>query len=182
MPVIAAVARLCAQDPTVKDRLRVRFLGATDAPGSEAHGRRDTLGLQTVIEFLPRVSRRESLYQMRRAGALLILQAGLTLAIPGKLYEYFAAGRPVLALCDEGEMADLIRTNHAGLVVDPSSEEAIAQALTTVMTGFERTWTPTVPALYDGRLRAAEMTAILESAIRRRVEETGAMTEERADV
>jgi glycosyltransferase involved in cell wall biosynthesis len=170
VPVISAVARLCAQDPSVRQRLRVRFLGASNPPGSEISRLRDELGLQTVVEFLPRVGRRESLEQMRKAGALLILQAGLTLAIPGKLYEYFAAGRPVLALCDPGEMADIIRSNKAGLVADPSSEAAVAAAIATLVNGFERGWTRPSPALYDGRLRAAEMTAILESVVRRRVE------------
>jgi glycosyltransferase involved in cell wall biosynthesis len=162
LPVLRAVARLCEEDPSVGDRLRVRFLGGGYSGDGVLRSVSDAAKLQGIIEFAPRVARRESLAQMRSAGALLILQAGLDLAIPGKLYEYFAAGRPVLALCGDGEMARLVRSNRAGLVVDPASVDDVAVAIATLMDGLGDAWSKPSPSLYDGRMRAAEMTAILE--------------------
>ncbi len=49
--------------------------------------------------------------------------------IPGKLYEYMGAGRPILALVPESEAADLVRDLGWGEVAPPDDPEAIAAAL-----------------------------------------------------
>ena len=55
--------------------------------------------------------------------------------LPGKLYEYLATGRPVLAVTDpEGEAGRLIQTIGGGIAVSPNDpahlERVIAEALT----------------------------------------------------
>ena len=48
----------------------------------------------------------------------------------GKIYEYLAAGRPILAAVPpEGAAADLVRDAGAGLVAAPDDSEAIHAAL-----------------------------------------------------
>ena len=56
--------------------------------------------------------------------------------IPGKLYEYLYAGKPILALIPEGDCADLIRKTGTGIVVDPDDSEQIAD----VIYDFYRKW------------------------------------------
>jgi glycosyltransferase involved in cell wall biosynthesis len=161
LPLLRAVASLVGRDEHLRTRLRVKFLGATGFGGQDLARLCSDLGLAGIVEFVPRVDRSLSLDEMRRASALLILQGGTSMAIPGKLYEYLAAGRPVLALCEEGEMAALIRSNRLGAAVSPSDEEQIEQALQTLLDAPPDAWAAAGESLFDGRLRAAELAGIL---------------------
>ena len=49
--------------------------------------------------------------------------------VPGKLYEYFGTGRPILGLCPEGDARDWIQRDPRSRVADPTDPEAIAGAL-----------------------------------------------------
>ena len=49
--------------------------------------------------------------------------------MPGKLYEYFGTGRPILGLCPEGDARDWIRRDPRSRVADPTDPDAIAAAL-----------------------------------------------------
>jgi hypothetical protein len=102
---------------------------------------------------------------MRRASALLILQGGTAMAIPGKLYEYLAAGRPLLALGEPGEMTQLVRAHRLGVTALQADVADIERALAVLLTSFGGSFVPAKPALYDGRIRAAEMAAILERVL-----------------
>jgi hypothetical protein len=159
------VAGICRQDPRIADRLRVRFLGSTGFPGVDVPAVCADLGIPDVVQLVPRVGRLESLNEMRSASALLILQPGTAVAIPGKLYEYMAAGRPILALCKEGEMAEVIRSNRVGLAVAATSEPEIERALLALLGASADSWALADASLYDGRLRAAEIGAILEAVL-----------------
>jgi glycosyltransferase involved in cell wall biosynthesis len=161
LPLLRAVAGLCNRRPELRERLRVIFLGATGFDGLDGNRLCRELGIDDAVTFTPRVDRGESLMQMRKASALLILQAGTSMAIPGKLYEYLAGGRPVLALCEEGEMADLIRENRLGLAVSSTDERAVEEALAQLIDAPPGSWAEPHAALYDGRLRAAELAGIL---------------------
>ena len=171
VPLLRAVSRLCQLDPSVAARLHVRFLGSTGFPGVDLPALCRELGIERVVEFLPRVDRQQSLVEMMRASALLLLQSGTAMAIPGKLYEYLAAGQPLLALCDEGEMTDLIATHQLGLVAPPLDESAIERALAQLVAAPRQQWHAAPSILFDGRLRAAEMAAVLENVLPTRPEQ-----------
>jgi glycosyltransferase involved in cell wall biosynthesis len=92
------------------------------------------LGLDGRLQLVPFVSRKESLRLQRTSDALLLLipdadgrGKGI---LTGKLFEYIAAKRPILALIPpDGEAADLLRQTGAGIVVAPDDNDAIAAAL-----------------------------------------------------
>jgi colanic acid biosynthesis glycosyl transferase WcaI len=50
-------------------------------------------------------------------------------AIPGKLFEYMASGRPVLASVPEGLASELVRRTGIGLAVAPDDQGALVEAL-----------------------------------------------------
>jgi glycosyltransferase involved in cell wall biosynthesis len=163
-PLIRAVASVRAQHEQGR-RLRLRFLGSTGFPGVDLEGLCRSLGLQEVVEFLPRVDRAASLREMQRASALVILQGGTAMAIPGKLYEYLAVGRPVLALAEPGEMTSLITANRIGVVATPNDWSDIERALVGLLNAGPGSWSTAAPALFDGSLRAAELGEILSQVI-----------------
>ncbi len=49
--------------------------------------------------------------------------------VPGKLFEYLAAKRPILAVVPEGETARLVRSARAGIVVGQDGAEPLSEKL-----------------------------------------------------
>jgi glycosyltransferase involved in cell wall biosynthesis len=92
------------------------------------------LGLGDRLELIPYVPRRRSLELQRDSEALLLLipEAGGRGrgVLSGKVFEYLAAERPILAAVPpDGAAAELIRETGAGLVVPPDDPAAIRAAL-----------------------------------------------------
>jgi glycosyltransferase involved in cell wall biosynthesis len=94
----------------------------------------ESLGLADRVELIDYVPRRRSLALQRGSDALLLLipEAGGRGrgVLSGKVFEYLAAERPILALVPpDGAAAKLIRDTGAGVVVAPDEVEAIRDAL-----------------------------------------------------
>lgn len=87
--------------------------------------------LADFIEVLPAISYREALLEMRRADALLLLQASNCNAqIPAKFYEYLRAGPPILALTDPaGDTAGALRAVGVEAIVELESSQKIMDYL-----------------------------------------------------
>ena len=113
------------------DDIVVRFLGdfrSTDREWAEQ------LDLGDRLELIPYAPRRRSLELQRDSEALLLLipEAGGRGkgVLSGKVFEYLAAERPILAIVPpDGAAAQLIRDTGAGVVVAPDDVEAMAAAL-----------------------------------------------------
>jgi glycosyltransferase involved in cell wall biosynthesis len=94
----------------------------------------EELGLGDRLELIPYVTRRRSLELQRDSEALLLLipEAGGRGrgVLSGKVFEYLAAERPILAAVPpDGAAADLIRETGAGVVAAPDDVTAIREAL-----------------------------------------------------
>jgi len=86
------------------------------------------------MELIPYAPHRRSLDLQRNSEALLLLipDAGGRGrgVLSGKVYEYLAAGRPILAVVPpDGAAAQLIRATGAGVVVAPDDVDGIAREL-----------------------------------------------------
>jgi glycosyltransferase involved in cell wall biosynthesis len=141
-----------------------RFVGELTARDREWA---ESLGFGDRLELLPFGSRRRSLAYQRDSEALLLLlpQAGARGApvLPGKIFEYLAAERPILAAIPPGgAAAKLIREADAGIVVSPDDTAAIREALL----GLHARWRA-------GRLNGTALSPELRERIsrRKRVEE-----------
>lgn len=64
---------------------------------------------------------------------LSLASSDYSYAIPGKLYEYIAHARPVLAALPEGSAQRLIEQEDFGLVADPHSADDVARKLIAIM-------------------------------------------------
>jgi hypothetical protein len=90
-----------------------------------------TLGLSECVLFAPALPYEAALREMLDADGLIIFQ-GYTSnpAIPAKLYEYFRARRPILALADAtGETAMLMRNQSVGEIAPLEDENLIVDAM-----------------------------------------------------
>jgi glycosyltransferase involved in cell wall biosynthesis len=94
----------------------------------------EPLELGDRLELIPHVSRREALALQRDSDALLLLipDAGGRGqgVLSGKVFEYLAAERPILAAVPpEGAAAELIRETGAGVVAAADDVPALTRAL-----------------------------------------------------
>jgi glycosyltransferase involved in cell wall biosynthesis len=134
----------------------------------------DDLALGDRLELLPYMSRRRALAVQRDSEALLLLipeAAGRGRGVlSGKVFEYLAAERPILAVVPpDGAAADLLRETGTGVVAAPEDVDGIASALA----GLHARWKAgaldgtTLSAHHRARLsrraRAEELADLLRS-------------------
>ena len=132
-----AVAALRARGQA--DALRIRLVGRVDE-AARASLRRHGLG--DVVREDGVVSHAEAVAAMRRADLLFLSIEPVPNAdgiLTGKLYEYLASGRPVLALGPpEGDAARLLAAVGAGAVVAWDDAEAVEARLAEALGAWRR--------------------------------------------
>ena len=129
-----AVKELLKEKPELRNQIQVLFVGH--------HSRQDRLlieefGLEHVITFLGYKSHQEALELMTSADVLLLIMSSKEvsdaktgpLTIPGKIFEYLGAKRPILAIAPSGTAADIIKSTKTGVVVPPQNTSVIAQTI-----------------------------------------------------
>ncbi|SIS83229.1 glycosyltransferase family 4 protein [Alicyclobacillus vulcanalis] len=160
-----AVHRLLENGRVAPSQIRLQFAGVLDYPGHDHHARLiRELGLEDVVEPLGYLPRREALSRMLAADANLLIGDQAAQAkdyVPGKLYEYLFAGRPILAMLREGEAADFVRREQAGVVVPPDDPAAIAEAMLRLMTQPAPA-RRALPAAYSRRAQAQALAQLME--------------------
>jgi glycosyltransferase involved in cell wall biosynthesis len=123
-PLFAAIGR----HDDLKRRVRVVFYGLeTDYVPSLARAH----GVENIIEIHGRVNHAESLRQQHQSDVLLLMQMDSPLEqgnVPGKLFEYLGARRPILVLgWDQGVPATIVKQRRAGAAT--TEPDAIAEQL-----------------------------------------------------
>src|SRR6188768_126992 len=150
-----------------------RFVGdfrSTDRAWAEALGLGDRLEL---VDYLPH---HESLRYQRNSEALLLLvpDAGGRGkgVLSGKVFEYLAAGRPILAAVPpDGAAAELIRETGAGVVVAPDDIDGIRAALVELHSRFANGGLPSVELAkrdeerLSRRARVEEMARLIRTVV-----------------
>jgi glycosyltransferase involved in cell wall biosynthesis len=146
--------------------VRARFLGDFRSADREwAEG----LGLGDRLELIPYAPRATSLALQRDSEALLLLipDAGGRGkgVLSGKVFEYIAAGRPILAAVPpDGAAADLIRETGAGIVAAPDDVDALREALAELDRRFRAGGLADVELSEEWRRRLARETRVEETA------------------
>ena len=147
-----------------------RFLGDFRAVDREWA---DTLGLGDRLELHEFASRRRALELQRDSEALLLLipeaDGRGKGVLSGKVFEYLAAERPILAAVPpDGAAAALIRETGSGVVAAPDDPRAIGQALRSLHDRWRAgslDGTPLTPELrrrLDRRTRVRQLADLLQ--------------------
>ncbi len=88
------------------------------------------------VKMLPAVPKKSIPSLLNAADALVITLRSVDLfsygVSPNKIFEYMASGKPILCAVS-GEMADLVSSASAGIVVKPEDPEAIVGAVISLM-------------------------------------------------
>ena len=122
------------EDPMLADignDFVVEIAGAREAETQQIIDETESGGFVRQLGYLPHD---ESARFIAGADALLLPMHALpprarARMVPGKLYEYFGTGRPILGLCPEGDARDWISRDPRSRVADPIDFEEIAAKL-----------------------------------------------------
>jgi glycosyltransferase involved in cell wall biosynthesis len=139
----------------IRSKIETRFVGRiADSEQSVLDGRKSNI---TSLGFMRQA---EALKYMEDTDFLLLTMTN-DISVPGKLFEYMAAGKPILAITARGSEVDqILRETGAGLSAPPDDPEAMKRML---LRGFE-SWRNGVP-LGGGRqdsVRAYERPRLVE--------------------
>lgn len=163
LPLFRALAELVAEGVIIDSSFRLKFRGAGD--GALYQPIIAGLKLQGVVEFLPSISYRNSIQEMKDADALLVLQGSVfDNQIPGKVYEYIATGNPIVGLVGKGgASAALLRSLKDAFAADENDVVQIKQAIVNVLQ--HRECESTNVERYSRGARSAVLIEKLESML-----------------
>ncbi len=165
-PLFAAMDWIAARRPDAASRLRLVLAGPLDTRLSELL--KDANG--TGVRYVGKISRGASLALQRSADALLLVTSShRASATPGKLYEYLASGRPIIALAGAGETARILEETGTGVTAASEDIEGIAHALLAAVDGtLGAAYAPRDLSRYVYPSPAEAVAEVVERAIERR--------------
>lgn len=157
----AAIALLKAQGCPELARLRVQAAGFAPGPAAEA-------GVTEWVSELGPVPHGEAVTLMKQADLLYLpVPTGYyaTASLPGKLFEYLACGRPLLAVVPEtSEVAHVLNETGGGVRVEPGDVAGLAQTLLSWLRGEGRATRPQGIDRYSRAATTRRLGQVLDAA------------------
>jgi glycosyltransferase involved in cell wall biosynthesis len=135
--LIEAVERLIARQPSLRSTIEIDLAGVATPADRAASGD------SNVVNMLGYIPHADVVRMMRTADLLFLpmheLPAGVRAGIvPGKTYEYLAAGPPILAAVPEGDARDILRQAGNARICGPSDVDAMERIIQREIERFER--------------------------------------------
>ena len=125
---LAAVEALAAAGRVDPSRIRFRFIGRFGAEVVRMLERSTLHGSVEIVSYLPH---RESILELMKADALLLVvdeAKESAQIVPGKVFEYVGARKPIIAIAPPGAVSALIGETRSGFVADRNDRAAIQRA------------------------------------------------------
>jgi glycosyltransferase involved in cell wall biosynthesis len=132
VPVLEAAARLAARHP----QRPVRVVTYGDLPHAELERIRAG-NLERFVEVRPRIPFTALFGELQRAHLLLaVVGDHMLYSTPYKVYDYMAAGRPILGIAPKGaSLFELLADSGAGVCVEREDAAGIERVLEQLMIG-----------------------------------------------
>jgi hypothetical protein len=144
------------------------------ASGNEEYYRQHirACGIGDIVSLEPPVPYRDALKEMLSADGLLIFQgSNCNLQIPGKIYEYLRARRPIFAMTDpDGDTAGVLKAAGIGTIVPLDSKVQIAHGLCGFLKQLREDRSPvagdTDISAYSRRSRTLQLAELLDALVK----------------
>jgi glycosyltransferase involved in cell wall biosynthesis len=168
-PFLQALHNVLARGAIPRAAVQVRLVGNV---GQATVDQVEALELADVVAITGYMAHGQSIGYVLGADVLLLMIApgpGSEGVLTGKIFEYLAAHRPILALTPPGAAADLLEESRAGIVIDPDDGPAIEHQLVALYDQWRRgalscTSDPAVIARFDRRRLAETLAEALATA------------------
>jgi len=125
-----AMAELGNKLPAFKELLKIRLVGQTDSTIVNEIGQ---LGLSAQLEITPHLNHKAGLKFLGQSAVLLLPLNDAPNAmgiLPGKMFEYLALQRPILAIGPTGsDCAEILRMTQSGYIHDFGDFDGIIETL-----------------------------------------------------
>jgi glycosyltransferase involved in cell wall biosynthesis len=161
-----AVRRLKASDADFARDFRLRLLGTLDAAAQDEVARAD---LGASIQVLGQKSHVAAISAMRAADALLLVAnttVGAEATVPGKLFEYLAVARPVLAVAPtESSTADVLRRTGGGWLAASDDVDSLACTLHRAYLSRRMPSDCASPQAFDRRYLTRDLASIFDQVV-----------------
>jgi glycosyltransferase involved in cell wall biosynthesis len=144
-PFLRALYAWLASSPHIREDVQVLFQGSIYPQHQQLI---HDLELDDVVCVAGSVPHHQAIAAQQSASVLLLVmgKGEGTAILPGKVFEYLGAQRPILAVVHPGgESADLVRRTNTGVVVDPDDTGAMVHVLEDLYTKWERGSIPYTP-------------------------------------
>ena len=133
-----ALKELCEEVDGFREKLVIRLVGNTDI---SVRGELDRLGIMDRADFKDYMPHKEVLKMQKESQVLLLLMndtPNVLGVVPGKLFEYMASGRPLLAIGPKnGDSARIITESKAGKVCGFKEKEAMKDAIRGMFAAYQ---------------------------------------------
>ena len=171
-PVIDALAEAARRRPELAAAVHVHSFGPLNA---EDRSRAEARGLADRFHAEEPVPLEQALSALRRFDILLLsTHPDRDEIIPAKLLEYLAAGRPILSLSPNPEVARILEETGAGVQVPPDDAAGLADLLVRCVRAKRQGDRLPIPfardrervAAYEARATTRQLADLLESIVR----------------
>lgn len=168
-PFTEAMERLRAADPALAEKLHVHFIGRLSAGEKRDLVRLRQWGLASLHG--EKVHSASLAMQLRADLLLLITSAARPGIAPGKLFEYLAVRKPILALDDGTYAGEIVRERGGGWVVPACDPRAIGTILEEIIRD-RRTLAARIPSAasvqaYSATRQMQQLNAFLRQVLAR---------------
>lgn len=166
---LQAVEELVSEGKVDRTKIRLKFIGRF---GSEVQEMFASSRVRDAIEVVSYLPHGESVRELLRASALLLVvdeTKDSAEIVPGKVFEYLGARRPILALAPRGAVAELLEETRAGFLAPNHDVEAIKRAFLECYEKFGyrgETFKPNDDAIrrYERREITNQLAVLLDTA------------------
>jgi hypothetical protein len=130
---LSSLEKVLSRRTDLTRKILVQFVGIKCA---KAIDQLSGFSFHMVLRNIDLVPKREANRIMMDSDALLIFnEDSFARYLPGKLYDYLAAGPKILCVGDSGEIADLIRKYDSGMLLKWDSDTDLEKALDLLIEG-----------------------------------------------
>jgi glycosyltransferase involved in cell wall biosynthesis len=129
--LLRALAKTCEIHPGARELIRLELLGAGPG-GYEALRTAEDLGIAAMVKVLDEVPPDDCRARMDAADVLVVIKfedEAFNSQIPGKLFQYFGRGKPILGVMGECEAAEILRRTGLGINAPASDTGALSAAI-----------------------------------------------------
>jgi hypothetical protein len=161
--ILEGFARFVSAGALTPESARLQIVGG-HVPDAELSRH----GLEPYVDRRPSVPLTRAQHVLKASSALMLVVEPNTPLVPGKLYDYLASRRPIVAISDNAEVSGILRETGAGLAVPHGDSAGTAQALDDVFSGrFIVEPDETALRRYSAETQAARFAEVLNAAATR---------------